>query len=61
MAARESYLQLRSRVHGFVALELARNFGSVGEHYGEFDQLTDAQVRQLLDQARRESEALALA
>lgn len=60
VAARESYLELRSRVHGFVALELPRDFGSVGQYYGEFEQFTDAQVRQLLDHARKECAALAV-
>lgn len=61
VAARESYLALRQGVHEFVTLCLPRDFGSVGDYYEEFGQITDAQVRQHLDHAWRENIAVAFA
>lgn len=58
VAARESYLQLRAGVHGFVTLCFPRDFGSVGQYYDDFEQITDADVRHLLDHAWRENIAM---
>lgn len=58
VAARESYLELRSGVQGFVTLCFPRDFGSVGQYYDDFEQITDADVRHLLDDAWRENIAM---
>jgi predicted phosphoribosyltransferase len=54
VAARESYLELRDMVHGFVVLALPRDFACVAEYYDDFAQTTDAEVRHLLDLAWQE-------
>ena len=58
VAARESYLELRAGVHGFVTLCLPRDFGSVGEYYEDFEAVTDAEVRHHLDHAWQENIAM---
>jgi len=58
VAARESYLELRADVQGFVALCLPRDLGSVGEYYEDFEPVTDAEVRRYLDHAWQENIAM---
>ena len=58
VAARESYLELRADVQGFVTLCLPRDFGCVGEYYEDFEPVTDAEVRQHLDHAWQENIAM---
>ncbi len=58
VAARESYLELRASVQGFVSLGLPQDFGSVGQYYEDFEPVTDAEVRHLLDQAWQENIAM---
>jgi predicted phosphoribosyltransferase len=58
VAARESYLELRELVDEFVTLSMPRHFASVGEFYTDFGQTTDAEVRQLLEQAWQEKFAV---
>jgi len=58
VAARESYLELRASVHGFVTLCLPRDFGSVGEYYEDFEPVGDAEVRHHLDHAWQENIAM---
>ena len=59
VAARESYLELRSNVQGFVTLCLPREFGAVGQYYADYDPVADTLVRELLDRAWQENAAVA--
>lgn len=58
VAARESYLVLRSSVQEFVSLGLPQDFGSAGQYYEDFAPVTDGEVRHLLDQAWQENIAM---
>lgn len=58
VAARESFMELRPSVRGFVTLGLPRDFGSVGEYYEDFEAVSDAEVRHHLDHAWQESIAM---
>lgn len=58
VAARQSYLELRASVYGFVTLCLPRDFGSVGEYYEDFEPVGDAEVRHHLDHAWQENIAM---
>jgi len=58
VAARESYLELRDTVHGFVVLTMPRDFAGVGDYYEDFTPVGDAEVRRLLDEAWREKIAV---
>jgi putative phosphoribosyl transferase len=58
VAARESYLELRDAVRGFVVLALPREFACVADYYEDFSPTTDTEVRRLLDRA--ESERIAV-
>ncbi len=58
VAARESYLELRASVQGFVSLGMPQEFGSVGLYYEDFEPVTDAEVRHLLDHAWQENIAM---
>jgi putative phosphoribosyl transferase len=51
VTARESYLELRSLVGEFVTLSMPKNFGAIGQFYADFRQTTDAEVRDMLEQA----------
>jgi putative phosphoribosyl transferase len=54
VAARESYLELRSAVRGFVVLSLPRDIACVADFYEDFSPTGDAEVRHLLDEAWQE-------
>jgi len=58
VAARESYLELRDAVRGFVVLGLPREFACVADYYEDFAPTSDAEVRHLLDRAWQEKIAV---
>jgi len=58
VASRESYLELREVVFGFVTLNMPRNFSKIQEFYTDFAPTTDSEVQQLLDHAWCETTAV---
>lgn len=49
--AREAYLELRARADDVVALHIPKEFGSVGDFYTDFHQVSDEEVCELLAHA----------
>lgn len=58
VASRESYLELREVVFGFVTLTMPRNFSNIRDFYTDFAPITDSEVEQLLAHAWRETMAV---
>jgi putative phosphoribosyl transferase len=46
--AKDAFDQIKSEISEIVALEIAEDFGAVGQFYREFPQVTDEEVRRLL-------------